>query len=117
MKFGFENLTVWHKALSFAECAYILIEDFPKTEQFGLSSQMKRATVSILSNIAEGNSRFSKKEQARFFEISFGSSNELLAQFILSNKLGFISDQQLNELQPKIREVSVILNALHKSKR
>ena len=71
--FKFERLAVWQKALEYADAVYSCTEDFPTRENFGLSSQLRRAAVSVSSNIAEGNSRTSKADYARFIEIAYGS--------------------------------------------
>jgi len=75
--FGFENLEVWRKAIALADFVYKMTITFPIDERFGLVSQMRRAAVSISANIAEGNSRWSHTEQARFYEIAYGSLMEL----------------------------------------
>jgi len=88
--FSFEKLTVWQKARELSSVIYRLTIRFPADERFGLISQMRRCSVSISSNIAEGTSRHSAKDKARFTEISYGSTMELLNQIILSKDLNFI---------------------------
>ena len=70
--FGFEKLEVWDKAISFADTVYSITREFPADERFGLTNQMRRAAVSISSNIAEGSARNSRKDFARFIEIATG---------------------------------------------
>ena len=87
-----KDLDVWKKAMELAKEIYLLTSNFPKEEIYGLSSQMRRASVSIPSNIAEGAARNSDKEFARFLYISLGSLSELDTQIILSKDLGFINE-------------------------
>ncbi|NOU47567.1 MAG: four helix bundle protein, partial [Bacteroidales bacterium] len=72
MKYAFENLEVWQKSRILVKSVYVLTASFPNDEKFGLTSQMRRACVSVSSNIAEGSTRWSQKDQARFYEIAFG---------------------------------------------
>lgn len=77
--FGFEQLEVWQKAIEFANRVYDITQSFPSDERFGLTSQMRRAAVSIPSNIAEGTSRGSNRDFARFVEIAYGSLMETVS--------------------------------------
>ena len=94
---------------------YQLTSTFPKDEKYGLTSQLRRASVSVSSNIAEGSTRWSKKDQSRFYEIAFGSLIEVLNQLILSTDLEFLQKTQLTEIRTKIDQTGRMLNALHKS--
>lgn len=114
-KFPFENLEVWHKSMSLAKVVYELTVDFPKSELYGLSSQLQRAAVSISSNIAEGSVRFSAREQSRFYEVAYGSLMETLSQLILAEKLNYVNKGQLEEIRLEIGSISRMLNALAKS--
>lgn len=113
--YGFERLKVWQKAEELALLIYKVTADFPSLEKFGLSSQMRRAAISIVSNLAEGSSRHTKKEKARFTEISYGSALELLNQSIISKDLNFISENQYVEIRNAISEITAMLDALHKA--
>ncbi|OFY24328.1 MAG: four helix bundle protein [Bacteroidetes bacterium GWF2_33_38] len=115
MKYSFENLEVWQKSRILVQSIYKLTASFPSDEKYGLSTQLRRASVSISSNIAEGSTRWSKKDQARFYEIAFGSLIEVRNQLILSNDLKHIDDKQLNDLREQIETIGRMLNALHKS--
>lgn len=84
---NFKNLKIWQKGMDIAEETYKVTRSLPKEEQFVLASQMNRAGISIPSNIAEGSSRKSEKEQGRFIEISLGSSYELETQLLLCERL------------------------------
>ena len=114
-KFPFENLEVWHKSMSLAKSVYEFTKTFPKSELYGLSSQLQRAVVSIPSNIAEGSVRFSAKEQIRFYEVSYGSLMETLSQLILAENLNYIKKEQLDTIRSQIGNISRMLNALTKS--
>ena len=84
--FNFEKLDVWHKAIDFADLIYADTRSFPSDERFGLTNQMRRAAVSISSNIAEGTSRSSKTDFARFIEISTGSLFEVVSQAFIAQR-------------------------------
>jgi len=112
--FSFEKLDVWKLSMTFTKSIYELTNSFPEEEKFGLTSQIRRASVSITSNIAEGNSRITGKEQARFSEISYGSLLEVLNQLIIATELKYISETKLNNLRPLIEEISNKLNSLRK---
>ena len=90
-----KNLKVWQKSVSLATNIYELTKTFPQEERFGITSQIRRAVVSISSNIAEGAGRGSKKEFAQFLSIAYGSCYELDTQLLISNNIGFLSDEEL----------------------
>lgn len=115
MKYSFENLEVWQKSRELVKEIYGITSDFPADEKFGLTSQLRRAAVSVSSNIAEGSSRWSKKDQARFYEIAFGSLIEVLNQSILSNDLDFMQSTKLVGLRSNIDSIGRMLNSLYKS--
>lgn len=113
--FSFEKLKVWQKAITLSEFIYKLTDGFPDKEKFGLTSQMRRCSVSISSNLSEGSGRHSGKEKARFTEISFSSALELLNQSIISNKLGYISTTEIETIRTQISEITAMLDGLYKS--
>ncbi len=90
--FNFEKLDVWQKAIDFANLVYNETRAFPAEERFGLTNQLRRAAVSISSNIAEGSSRSSKSDFARFLEIAAGSVFEVVSQAFIAQRQGFWSD-------------------------
>ena len=96
---------------------YNAISDFPKEEMFGLTSQVKRAAVSVPSNIVEGCSRDSQADYLRFLYISYGSLRELHYQLDLSNRLGFLEQESRLKLQPRVIETEKVLNGLIRSLR
>lgn len=111
-KFGFEKLNVWQTAIDLSKLIYTYTTEFPNTELYGLTSQIKRAVVSVSSNIAEGSCKSSAKEQAKFYEIAFGSLMEVLNQLILAQNFGYIKSESYYICRNKIEEVSRQLNAL-----
>ena len=113
--FSFEKLIAWQKARELASEIYKITRLFPKDEVFGLTSQMRRCSVSIASNLAEGSGRNSMKDKARFTEIAFGSALELLNQLILSFDFEYFEEQKYIEIREKITEVTVLINGLYKS--
>ena len=110
--YSFEKLDVWQRSRVLVFMIYKLTKTFPNDERFGLVSQLRRASVSVSSNIAEGSGRTSFKEQARFSEISFGSLIEVLNQLILSNDLEYVSENELNEFRAIIEEIGNKINSL-----
>lgn len=94
----FKNLNIWKAGIDIVTNVYKLTAHFPDEEKFGLISQMRRSAVSIPSNIAEGYGRNSDSELSRFLNISRGSSYELETQAIICYNLGYISDEQLEEM-------------------
>ena len=113
--FSFEKLNVWQKARQLSIKIYKSTKDFPNEEKFGLISQMRRAAVSISSNIAEGTGRHSFRDKARFTEIAYSSTLELLNQVILSNDLEFLSDDLYRVIREDISEIAAMLDGLYKS--
>lgn len=113
--FSFEKLIAWQKARELALEIFKITKLFPKDELFGMTSQMRRCSVSVASNLAEGSGRNSMKDKARFTEIAFGSALELLNQLILSFDFEYIEEQKYIEIREKITEVTVLINGLYKS--
>jgi four helix bundle protein len=113
--YSFEKLEVWQLSRKLAVEIYSISKDFPKEEIYGLTSQLRRAAISVSSNIAEGTSRISNKDKANFSVIAFSSLMETLNQLILANDLGFLDDEKLNSFRILINEISNKLNALRKS--
>lgn len=103
-------------SIELAKSVYRLTESFPETEKFGLTNQIKRASVSISSNIAEGSARFSPKDQARFYEIAYGSLMEVANQLILAEELSYLDKDANAVFKQKLMETAQKLNALHKSR-
>jgi four helix bundle protein len=110
--FNFEKLEVWQKAIQVAELVYQTTKAFPPEERFGLTNQIRRAAVSISSNIAEGSSRQSRTDFARYVEIAAGSLFECASQAFLSKQLGFLNEAEFNALTVAAEEQSRMLSGL-----
>ena len=106
---NYTELLVWKKARLLVKEVYLLTNDFPTEEKFGLISQMRRSAVSIPSNIAEGSGRSTDKDFANFLSIALGSSFELETQIWLSMDLGFHEEKRLNELIKVSKEVQKMI--------
>ena len=113
--FSFEKLIAWQKGRELAILIYKTTKNFPKDEIFGLTSQMRRCSISIASNLAEGSGRSSMKDKARFSEIAYSSSLELLNQVILSHDFEYVDENQYIQIREKITEVNMLIDGLHKS--
>lgn len=111
-QFGFEKLEVWQDARKLTVEIYRLTENYPEREKFGLTNQLRRATVSVGANIAEGTTRSSAKEQAHFSSISYGSLMETLSHLVTSVDLGFITAEELAMLRNMIQPLSLKINNL-----
>ena len=109
-----KKLTVWTKALSLIKESYRLTQKLPKDELYGLSSQIRRASVSIASNIAEGASRRSQLEHKRLYEISRSSLVEVDTQIEICLLLEFLENSDLTELEPLVNEVFALLTTMIK---
>lgn len=110
--FRFEKLEVWQKALELADDVYAVTRSFPADERFGLTTQMRRATVSISSNIAEGSSRSSDADFARFIEIAYGSLMEVVSQSMIAHRESFMQEEPLRSLYEKVEELARMLSGL-----
>jgi four helix bundle protein len=112
---GYQDLKVWQMGVEIALSVYQLTRAFPQSEVYGLSSQMRRAAVSIPSNIAEGHSRGQTKDLIRFLAIAKGSVSELETQLLIAEKLGYADRQQLVRLTGMLDEESRMLAGLQRS--
>lgn len=109
---SYKQLIVWQKSMVLAEMIYKTTEVFPKEELCGLVSQIRRAAVSIPSNIAEGYGRSSPKAYGQFYAIAYGSLLELETQLLLAQKLGFLNENDLAKSASLIEEVSKMLHVM-----
>ena len=107
-----KDLRVWHQSIELVTAIYLITKTFPKEELFGLVSQMRRAAVSVPSNIAEGYARGTDREKLHFLRISSGSMSEIETQVMLSLNLGYIGQDSYEELSEKVTSVWKQLNAL-----
>ena len=108
----FKDLIAWQKSMALVRDVYAVTEAFPKDEVFGLRSQIRRCAVSIPSNIAEGQARFSPAEFQRFLRTAKGSAAELETQVILAQQLGYIHESQTRTLEAAIAEVGRLISGL-----
>jgi four helix bundle protein len=114
-RFNFEKLDVWNEAIAFADSVYSITRAFPSDERFGLTSQMRRAAVSISSNLAEGSSRCSRTDFARFVEIATGSLFEVVSQCTISKRQGFLTEAEYAQLYAAAEKQSRMLSGLRKA--
>jgi four helix bundle protein len=110
--YSFEKLDVWNEAKMLTITIYKTTKLFPDNEKFGLTSQLRRATASIASNIAEGSARKTNKDKAHFTTLAFSSAVEVLNQIIIAYELNFISREAYTNLRQSIESITNKLNAL-----
>ena len=113
--FNFEKLEVWHKAVDFADLVYACTRGFPDAERFGLTNQMRRAAVSVSSNLAEGSARMSRNDFARFIEIATGSLFEVVSQSAIGLRQGFLTSEQHRQICAAADEQVKMLSGLRQS--
>lgn len=113
--YSFEKLECWQHARHLAVWVYTTTQSFPAEEKFGIISQMRRAAISIASNIAEGTSRKTSKDQSHFSTVSYSSSIELLNDLIIANDLGFLASDMYNAGREKIERQTLLIAGLKKS--
>jgi four helix bundle protein len=114
-QYPFEKLEVWYLAKKLAIDIYKLTATFPAEEKYGMVSQMRRAAVSVSSNIAEGTARSTAKDRANFYQMAYSSLMELLNQTIIASELSWIKAETYTILRTDVEHVSNKLNALRKS--
>ena len=115
--FNFEKLDFWQRANEFADLVYKVTKTFPEDERFGLTNQMRRAAVSVSSNIAEGSARSSRNDNARFLEIATGSLFEVVAQSFISRRQGFLTEPDFKTIYATADELGRMLSGLRRSLR
>jgi four helix bundle protein len=109
---SYQDLIVWQKSMELVERVYRMTKTFPKEELYGLSSQIRRAAVSIPSNIAEGQARKSTAEFLNFLSIAQGSRAEAETQTLIARRLGYVTQNQITEILSLLEEISRMLNTL-----
>lgn len=102
----YKNLEVWKKSIELVKEVYVITKSYPNDEKFGIVSQMRRAAVSIPSNIAEGATRYSDKDSSRFIDIAIGSIAELETQLIISKELGFVGE--IDTLMERTKQINAL---------
>jgi len=110
--FNFEKLDVWRRAVELASFVYGFTQEFPADEKFGITSQMRRAAVSVSSNIAEGSSRSSRADFARFVELAVGSLYELVSQGFIARGQGLLSESDFQRVYADAEELIRMLSGL-----
>jgi four helix bundle protein len=113
--YSFEQLTCWQHARQLAVWIYRATNHFPAEEKFGIISQMRRAAVSVASNIAEGTSRKTAKDQSHFSVIAYSSTIELMNDLIIANDLGFLTNENFITGREMIEKQTLLIAALRKS--
>jgi four helix bundle protein len=113
--FNFEKLDVWQKAIALADVIYNETRSFPADERFGLTNQMRRSVISVSSNIAEGSSRSSKNDFARFVEIGTGSVFELVSQAFIAQRQTFLDEKSFQAIYIDAEEIGRMLSGLRNS--
>ncbi len=108
----YKDLKVWQKGIEIADTIYTVTAEFPKSEQYGLAGQMRRASVSIPSNIAEGFARQHSKEYKQFLRIALGGCAELDTQLVISCRRNYITDKEFEDLAEDINHESRMLMSL-----
>ena len=111
-EFRFEKLDVWNKAMDWVDHVYQVVGGFPADEKFGLTSQLKRSSISVVSNIAEGSGRKSNKDFARFVEISYGSLMEAICQCMIAKRQKYMSEEDFQAIRMGAVELSRMLSGL-----
>lgn len=112
IEYSFQKLIVWQEAEKLVVEVYHLLDNFPKFEKYTLCDQIRRAVVSVPSNIAEGSGRRSLKEKIHFLEISYGSLMETFNQLLIAIDLTYITEESVEEIKPSIDAVAKMINAL-----
>ncbi len=113
--FRFEKLDVWHKAVEYADLVYRVTQGFPAEERFGLTSQLRRSAVSVSSNIAEGTSRRSDVDLARFIEIAYGSLLESVSELQIAKRQQFLNDEMLKKAYKSAEDLAKMLSGLRRT--
>lgn len=113
--FYFEKLEVWKDSIEFIKSVYHLTKNFPADEKFGITSQMRRSSISVATNISEGNSRTTGKDQANFTTMSYSSLMETLNLIIISYELEYLKNDSYQTMRLEIEKMANKLNALRKS--
>jgi len=107
-----KDLIVWQKSVELCSIVYKITDAFPQREVYALSSQMRRAAVSIASNIAEGRARHTRKDFSHFLSIAYGSAAELETQLLIATRLSFCSESAYGKTNAQLSEVSKMLRAM-----
>lgn len=113
-KYEYKNLDAYKESKALVILVYALIKKFPREEQYALCDQLRRAVISIPSNIAEGSGRTSAKDQAHFFEMAFGSLMEVNCQIDIAHDLGYITNEDIENVEKHVRPIAALLSGLRR---
>ena len=116
MDFQLHKLDCWNESRKLVVAVYQLLNKFPIEERFALSNQLRRSVISVPSNIAEGNGRIAIKEQSHFLEIAYGSIMEVYCQLQIAVDLGYITNEDFEQVKPIINKTSRLISGLRASK-
>jgi four helix bundle protein len=114
-EFGFERLIVYQRAKAYVILIYSILKNFPKEEKYAMCDQLRRASVSVVSNIAEGTSRNTLKEKIHFLDIAYGSLMETYSQMDLANDLNYITIDELNDVRTHVLDILKLMAGLKRS--
>lgn len=115
-KYSYKNLEVYKESKALVTMVYKLLKNFPREEQFALCDQLRRAVISVSSNIAEGSGRTSAKDQAHFLEMAFGSLMEVDCQIDIAHELGYVSREELEHMNSQISHVAALLSGMRRKR-
>ena len=113
-KYSYKNLEAYKESKTLVKQVYALLKKFPKEETYALCDQLRRAVISVPSNIAEGSGRTSAKDQAHFFEMAFGYLMEVDCQMDIAKDLGYVSSDKLEEVSKQISQVAALLSGMRR---
>lgn len=111
---SFKDLDSWRESHALVLMIYKLTKNFPREESFALTSQLRRAAISVTSNIAEGFSRISYKEKVNFYSMALGLLTEVQSQILIARDVGYLKNEDYNEIDQQVLKVSKIINGLIK---
>lgn len=114
---NFKNLEIWKRSMALVKTGYILTDTFPKSEVYGLTSQIRRAMISIPSNIAEGCGKNSTADLARFLDMALGSAFEVETQLILAENLGFANSNSIKDMLDELTQIQKMINKYNQALR
>lgn len=113
-KYSYKNLEAYKESKNLVLSVYSALKEFPKEEQYALCDQLRRAVISVPSNIAEGSGRTSAKDQAHFLEMAFGSLMEVDCQIDIAHDLGYISQEDVNIINEQTNRVAALLSGMRR---
>ena len=113
-KYSYKNLDAYKESKALVMLVYKLLNKFPREEQYALCDQLRRAVISVPSNIAEGSGRTSSKDQAHFFEMAFGSLMEVNCQIDIASDLGYVSHEDVEQVEKHVSAIASLLSGLRR---